>query len=72
MACERCQGLMVQDDFFDLRESVRRLVVWRCVQCGEMVDPGIVTNRRRHLSGAESPAEVASRGGLQRPLTRAA
>lgn len=72
MTCERCQGLMVQDDSFDLCESERRLAVWRCVLCGEMVDPVIVANRRRHLSGTEILAHPAGSGIPQPSLAKAA
>lgn len=38
MTCHRCEGFMVQDDFFQLVESDRRLAVWRCVLCCDVVD----------------------------------
>jgi hypothetical protein len=72
MPCLRCGGLMIQDDFFELRESHHRLTVWRCVLCGEMVDPVIAANRRRHTSGVESLSELSDHRSPLRPLTRAA
>jgi hypothetical protein len=41
--CPRCSGLMVTewcDDMSDYRAQ-------RCVQCGEVIDPVILQNRRR-------------------------
>lgn len=64
MTCLRCEGLMIQDEFFDLHESERRLAVWRCVLCGAMVDPVIAANRRLTLSRVES---LAHAGGYRIP-----
>ncbi len=36
--CLRCSGLMVVESCVDFP-------VWRCVQCGEIVDPVILHNR---------------------------
>ncbi|WP_447980104.1 hypothetical protein [Candidatus Nitrospira bockiana] len=38
--CWRCGGLMVVEDYVEFP-------VWRCVQCGEMIDPVILRNRRQ-------------------------
>jgi len=40
--CGRCDGLMITEPFFDL-------LIWRCVQCGERVDPVILLNREHRL-----------------------
>ncbi len=37
--CVRCSGLMVVEPCIDFP-------VWRCVQCGEVIDPVILRNRR--------------------------
>lgn len=42
--CERCGGLMVSEDCDDFNG-------WRCILCGERVDPVILAQRRK----AESP-----------------
>jgi hypothetical protein len=39
--CSRCAGLMVIEPGFDLPS-------WRCVQCGELIDPVILQNRRQN------------------------
>lgn len=47
MDCERCNGRMMPDRYVDHRddeEPVRELP-WRCVNCGNVVDAGILQNR---------------------------
>ncbi len=72
VTCLRCEGFMVQDDFFELLESDRHLAIWRCVHCGEIVDPVIVANRKHQLTRAESPADSPEQGIPLRPLATAA
>ncbi|MGE0642478.1 MAG: hypothetical protein AB7P24_02280 [Nitrospira sp.] len=49
--CSRCQGLMVVEQGFDsLTGAGPALVsIRRCVQCGEVIDPVILQNRRLQL-----------------------
>lgn len=51
MTCHRCQGLMVEDYFFDMEEAFGHLWIkgWRCISCGDVTDPLI--NRRRMIQG---------------------
>ena len=54
--CSRCGGLMVVDQCFDFLDDSGHMSFFahRCVQCGELVDPVILENRRlRLLSGLE-------------------
>ena len=54
--CSRCGGLMVAEQCFDLLSDSGHLdfLARRCVQCGELVDPVILKNRRlRLLKGLE-------------------
>ena len=54
--CSRCGGFMVTEQCFDLLSDSGHLdfLAQRCVQCGELVDPIILRNRRlRMLSGLE-------------------
>ena len=46
--CTRCDGLMVNDSYIDLLNSVceSKFSAKRCVQCGEVVDPIILLNRQ--------------------------
>ncbi|HXH86696.1 MAG TPA: hypothetical protein VNI35_07700 [Nitrospira sp.] len=47
MCCKRCNGLMIRDSFLDLRDDTGRLTFegWRCLNCGEVVDPVVLTHR---------------------------
>jgi hypothetical protein len=50
MTCVRCRGLMVSIRMEDACGSTTQgYVAWRCLLCGDVVEPGIVANRRaRH------------------------
>jgi hypothetical protein len=47
MKCPRCNGVMVEDTFEDLKDDTGFLHFrgWRCIICGEILDPLIATNR---------------------------
>jgi hypothetical protein len=49
MTCRRCRGLMVFDRFLDVHGDSGHLWFrgWRCVACGDIVDPLILINRAR-------------------------
>ncbi|MBX3334192.1 MAG: hypothetical protein KF876_08710 [Nitrospira sp.] len=46
--CSRCQGLMVIEQGFDslTGSGPANISLRRCVQCGEVIDPVILQNRR--------------------------
>ncbi|MGE3978052.1 MAG: hypothetical protein AB7F94_10740 [Nitrospira sp.] len=48
MRCSRCTGLMVVEQSFDSMRgsSEADVLLRRCVQCGDIVDPVILQNRR--------------------------
>lgn len=50
MPCYRCHGLMTVDFYIDMGSSGDPLWLraWRCVNCGEVIEPGMVTNRSAH------------------------
>ncbi len=50
MTCVRCQGLMVTSRLEDVGGSTEfePLSGWHCLQCGEVIDPGIEANRKDH------------------------
>lgn len=50
MRCARCKGLMVPDHFFDLLDDSGQMTFrgWRCLCCGNIIDPLIEVNRRIH------------------------
>ena len=47
--CVRCGGLMVLDHYIDLQDDTGQigLDAWRCMSCGEVIDPVILENRFR-------------------------
>ena len=57
MECQRCMGFMVEEVFEDVRDDtgVVSFPGWRCVSCGAILDPTILTNR------AERPMPFAAR-----------
>ena len=52
MECLRCHGMMVEERFEDLRGDPHHISFrgWRCVCCGDVVDPVIVRHRTAGLS----------------------
>jgi len=54
MHCTRCDGLMVTDSLIDLLESSIPMWMkgWRCVSCGNIVDPIILKHRMIQQAGA--------------------
>jgi len=47
MRCERCAGQMTYENFYGWEsDAVWYYPGWRCVHCGEVVDPVIYLNRR--------------------------
>jgi hypothetical protein len=52
MRCPRCRGFMVVDHFTDMQSDGGPLWLraWRCVNCGEVVEPGITVLRRAQHS----------------------
>jgi hypothetical protein len=62
MKCLRCQGWMVNEKYYG---AGLPFWGWRCVCCGDILDPVIWENRsrRRHLSLIESHGGVAERRG---------
>ncbi len=50
--CDRCGGLMVLETVYELNGKC-----WRCVICGERIDPVIWANRQER----KNPCEPVSR-----------
>ncbi len=42
MKCPRCNGAMVYERFQDMLDL---FYAWRCLNCGEIVDPVVARNR---------------------------
>jgi hypothetical protein len=48
MNCPRCRGLMVIEEFNDYRDTGEfHFIGFRCLICGEILDPMIFTNRKK-------------------------
>ncbi len=47
VGCPRCHNLMVEETFVDLQaeSSGQSFMGWRCLSCGEILDPIILQNR---------------------------
>lgn len=48
-SCHRCGGLMVQEPVFELGSAD-----WRCISCGERIDPVILSHRQKNLGRTEA------------------
>lgn len=57
MHCPRCKGFMVTTRLEDLWNS-NTVNGWRCLLCGENIDPVIQGNRRGHVRRVRSRARV--------------
>lgn len=59
MRCKRCHGLVVVDAFIDgsLDERMSSLGGWRCINCGEWLDSGVLRNRAASRSSRSQVAE---------------
>lgn len=55
--CHRCGGLMIPEQVHELGSFD-----WRCVSCGERVDPVILEHRREEVARAEAEKLVAGHG----------
>lgn len=62
--CNKCGGLMVNDSYMDLLNNVgeSKFAAKRCVQCGEIVDPVILSNRqhRQNSMAVQLPGKMLS------------
>ena len=67
--CARCGGIMVTDFHMDLLYCIdeTEFAAQRCVQCGEMVDPVILRNRR--MTHEPVPAQPVGRMMTNNPVT---
>jgi hypothetical protein len=59
MRCKRCHGMVVVDVFLDgsLDERMSGLGGWRCINCGEWLDIGVLRNRAASRSRRNQVAE---------------
>ncbi|MGQ0809930.1 MAG: hypothetical protein ACT4OO_01725 [Nitrospiraceae bacterium] len=45
MRCSRCHNLMVEETFADMKSGAVSFKGWRCLICGDIVDPLIGQHR---------------------------
>ena len=62
LVCLRCGGLMVKEVSMDLWNSTSELecATRRCVQCGDIVDAVILSNRSLHRQSVATQHQPAS------------
>jgi hypothetical protein len=61
MNCERCLGFMILDAYSDRYETARcPPLVWRCLNCGDLIDSQILTHRMLQKRKAVKPSPAAS------------
>ncbi len=60
MSCPRCHGMMVSVNLDDIDGPTHQepLIGWRCLQCGEVLDPVIMGNRRTPKNPAKNRARL--------------
>lgn len=59
--CHRCGGLMVPESVHELGSYD-----WRCVSCGERIDPVILAHRQQVVVPAEAEKRVAGHSTSRR------
>jgi hypothetical protein len=71
MHCAKCDGLMVADNLIDIMESSIPMWMkgWRCVSCGNIVDPLIQKHR---MSQQAEASQVLEKEAAVPPLRRVA
>ena len=63
MNCERCQGLFLMDRYNVLAGvDLRECVMWRCVNCGNILDSQIRMHRTLQKRSLANPAHVRDTG----------
>lgn len=57
MQCQRCQGCMVVDFFLDVLNVSGEMAFngWRCLNCGEIIDPVIAHHRHTAIHDVARP-----------------
>jgi len=60
MRCNRCNGMMVYEKFY---ENCEHFFGWRCIVCGEIIDQVILENRLELLPAKRDSMKDRSCGG---------
>lgn len=66
MTCHRCHGLMVRErhDDIELGSEEREIPSWRCLNCGAIVDPVILSH---HHTSDKTESDLLRRRRLKKP-----
>ncbi len=61
MNCTRCHGTMVLDYFLDIEDSEEVWMPgWRCLACGEVIDPIILKHRQAQEAQSELVGAISN------------
>ena len=58
MKCGKCGGLMIVDKIYDPDGQFLHIDVWRCLNCGETLDPTILQARKKNREKGETTPSV--------------
>ncbi len=58
--CHRCGGFMLEEEVFEIGS-----IEWRCVSCGERIDPVILAHREKALERTEAEKLFAGKGKVR-------
>jgi hypothetical protein len=74
MQCPRCRGLMVPDQFFDLinEDWLWRFDGWRCLCCGNILDPVILRNQQAAAMKAYEIVHLVTEDNLDNAVLNSA
>jgi chromosome condensin MukBEF ATPase and DNA-binding subunit MukB len=63
MICSRCGGVMISEDFSNITNEVAPWFYagWRCLYCGDIIDPLILRHRRQMVEPLQQPLLGARR-----------
>jgi len=63
MTCSRCGGVMAAEEFSNLTDGMVPWFYagWRCLYCGDVVDPLILRHRSRGRQAAEPAKQPLAR-----------
>jgi hypothetical protein len=62
--CRRCGARMVRED---VRYGIGMMTTWKCMLCGEVIDPVILSNRAKQSLGNDRGRRSASARDHTRP-----
>ncbi|MDX9821856.1 MAG: hypothetical protein RBT20_07975 [Syntrophales bacterium] len=60
--CPRCRNNMTADTFYGTTE---RFAGWRCLMCGEIIDPVILSNRQMMSAQAMAALSMGGHAGAK-------